>query len=109
MGVTLDDDKRTLLCLGMSLPEQYQFFTKIWEVTPGMTADKARSMLLDEERRTVKPSDKALYTFAALRAPEKRTPSRKAIQNTLECPKCGKPHEKEDCWKLHLEMAPEWL
>ena len=28
-GVTLDDDKRTLLCLGMSLPERYQYLTKI--------------------------------------------------------------------------------
>ena len=107
-GITLDDDKRTLLCLGMSLPERYQYLTKMWEMTPGMTAERARNMLLDEERRTSKASEVGLYqtnqSFAAL-----RTPSRRLGGNPLECPKCGKPHEEKDCWKLHPEKAPEWL
>ena len=107
-GITLDDDKRTLLYLGISLPEKYQYLTKIWEMTPGITAEKARNMLLDEERWTgLEPLSS--YSFAALRDPEKRTPSRKVRETFLEYPKCGKPHEKEDCWKLYLEKAPEWL
>ena len=28
-NVTLDNDKQTLLCLGMTLPEKFQYFTKI--------------------------------------------------------------------------------
>ncbi|CAD6586966.1 MAG: hypothetical protein ASARMPRED_002898 [Alectoria sarmentosa] len=110
-NVILDNDKQTLLCLGMTLPESYQYFTKIWAMMPGMTADKARNMLLEEERRLAKDrtdTSTSLYgtAFAALRSPDKRFPSRKA---TLECVKCGKPHKDEHCWKLHPEQAPEWL
>lgn len=50
-NVVLDDDKQTLLYLGMTLPENLQYFTKIWAMTPGITADKVRNMLLEEERR----------------------------------------------------------
>ena len=106
-NVTLDDDKQTILCLGMTLPEQYQYFTKIWAMTPGISADKARNMLLEEERRTTKRSDTALYEgYVSLRSPEKRTPSSKAV---VQCSSCGKPHKEEHCWKKHPEQAPEWL
>lgn len=112
--VKLDDDKRTLLCLGMTLPESLQYYTKIWAVTPGMTADKARNMLLEEERRLVKDKnqqDTPLYgtAYAALRTPDKRVPSRKAKEAVKECSRCGKPHDEEICWRLHPEQAPEWL
>ena len=94
-NVDLDDDKRTLFCLGMTLPESLQYFTKIWAMMPGMTADKARNMLLEEERRLAKDKDTPLYgtAYAALKSPDKRTPSRKA---SLECPRCGKAHENSE-------------
>ena len=48
--VTLDSDKRTILCLMMCLPEQYRSLMQIWSVTKDMTAEKARAMLLEEDR-----------------------------------------------------------
>ncbi|KAF6221652.1 hypothetical protein HO133_001620 [Letharia lupina] len=111
-NVILDDDKQTLLCLGMTLPERFQYFTKIWAVTLGMTADKARSMLLEEERREKTLDTGGVGLVATTRHPGKRMPSGKAILNyehEVKCSRCGKPHEDEVCWKLHPELAPEWL
>ena len=111
-GVVLDENKQTLLCLGMSLPERYQYFTKLWELTPGMTAEKARNMLLEEERRmkSNQTDINTLGAFAAVRSPDKRTPSRKAVEAAFgPCSKCGKAHSDATCWKLHPELAPEWL
>ena len=99
-NVTLDDDKRTLLCLGMTLPESFQYYTKLWAVTPGMTADKARNILLEEERRLGKDKnqDTLPYGLAATRGPDKRTPSRKAtVEDVLKCPKCGGNHKEKKC------------
>ena len=53
-NVTLDDDKRTLLCLGMSLPEQYQYLTKIWEMTPGMTGRQGQKYALRRRKKDYK-------------------------------------------------------
>ncbi len=106
-NVVLDDDKQTLLCLGMTLPERLQYLTKIWTMAPGMTAEKARSMLLEEERR-----EKALDNnigLVAVRHPSLRTPSRKVAGEVKSCSGCGKDHDEEVCWKLHPELAPEWL
>lgn len=98
-NVILDDDKQTLLCLGMTLPEHLPYFTKIWTMTPGITADKARNMLLEEERRTARdPQTTALYGMVGTRSREAK-----------KCSKCGKRHDEEDCWRLHPEKAPEWL
>ena len=80
--VILDDDKKTLLCLGMTLLERFQYFIKIWSMTPGITADKARNMLLEEERRE-KTLDitVGIGLIATTRHPDKRTPSGKVILN----------------------------
>ena len=78
--VILDDNKQTLLCLGMTLPEHLQYFIKLWAMTSDMTAERARNILLDEERR-IKESTTTLNPmdgFTAVRPPGKRTPSRKA-------------------------------
>ena len=108
--ITLDDDKRTLLCLGMTLSESYQYFIKIWVMTLEMIVNKVRNMLLEEERRLGKDKDQdsSLYgtVYAALRVSNKRSPTRKV---TSECIKCGKAHKNDDCWKLHPEKASEWL
>ena len=109
INVTLDHNKQTLLCLDMTLPEKFQYFTKIWFMTPKMTANKARNMLLEEERRlnlNKNQSDHELYIAAATRPAEKRKPSQKAME---ECGKCGKGHNEKNCWELHPELAPDWL
>ncbi|MCJ1467041.1 hypothetical protein MMC07_005663 [Pseudocyphellaria aurata] len=51
--VTMTHNKRTLLCLTMALWENDHFrsLVQIWGVTPSMTAEKAREMLLEDERR----------------------------------------------------------
>ena len=106
-NVTLDNDKQTLLCLGMTLPDKFQYFTKIWFMTPEMTADKARNMLLEEEGRLnldKNQDDHGLYIAAATRPAERRTPSKKAVEN-MDCTRCGKHHNEKSCWELH----PEWL
>ena len=36
----------------MTLPENLQNITNLWAMTPAITADKAKNMLLEEERRT---------------------------------------------------------
>ncbi len=37
--VILDTNNRTILCLSMSLPQEYQYLVQIWAVTPSITAD----------------------------------------------------------------------
>ena len=100
-NIILDDNKQTLLCLGITLPEHLQYFNKIWTVTPGMTADKTRNMLLEEERRTkAMPIESNGMAFAAVRPPGKRTMSRKAAEEAeevLKCSKCGKNHLDKNC------------
>ncbi len=49
--ITLDDDKRMILCLMMCLPEQYRSLVQLWSVTKDMTAEKVGAMLLEEDRR----------------------------------------------------------
>jgi len=51
-NVQMDNDKRTLLCLSMSLPARYRSLIQIWSVTDGMTAEKAMEMVLEEDLRT---------------------------------------------------------
>ena len=110
----LDDDKQTLLCLSITLPERYQYLTKIWELTPGITADRAKNMLLEEERRTKSSQAQANIdlvgrAFTAVRSLDKRTPSRRALEaaNKGPCPKCGKDHSEAFYWRVHPKQAPE--
>lgn len=62
-------------------------------------------MLLKEERRLIKDKDIPLYgiAYVALRSPNKRTPTRKAIEYS----KCEKPYKNEDYQKLYPEKVPE--
>ena len=108
-NVILDNNKQTLLYLGMTLPKRLQYLVRIWTITPEITTDKARNMLLEKERR-IKISDQSLeLVFTEIRT---RTLNRKAIENSesesesgsgsesgLEpgCPRCGKRHRPEIC------------
>ena len=83
-------------------------------MTPGMTADKARNMLLlEEERRTkthAQTQGDPIMGFTATRPFGKRSLSRKASESLDgPCSTCGKPHKENVCWKLHPDLAPEWL
>ena len=92
----LDDNKQTLLCLAMSLPESLQYLTKIWVMTKDITAEMARNMLLEEDRRAKPDVSVGPYDYAA-QQPQKW------------CKPCKKPHDEKECWRQHPEKAPDWM
>ena len=49
--IILDADNRTILYFSISLPQEYQYLIQIWAVTPSITAEKARIMLLKASRQ----------------------------------------------------------
>ena len=105
--VTMTPDKRTLLCLTMALweVEHFRSLVQIWGVTSDMTAEKARDMLLEDERRQAeKNGDKASNATALAH--------RNSDHRGLEaggCQHCHKPGHKEDsCWRKYPELMPAW-
>ena len=59
INVIFDDNKQIFLCLSITLPKHFQYYTKIWIVTPEMIVNKTRNMLLKKKRRL---SKKKQYT-----------------------------------------------
>jgi hypothetical protein len=51
--IELTGDRRTFLCLSMAFIDnsEYRSLIQIWSVTPNMTADRARAILLEEDKR----------------------------------------------------------
>ena len=99
-NVILTTDKQTILCLSMSLPDHLQYLTKIWAVTPDMTAMKAVNMLLEEERKGEKP-----------KFPEEEQEAKAFVAvgngNRKSCKTCGKMHGPV-CYTERPDLAPEW-
>ena len=97
--VEMTPDKRTLLCLTMALwnESHYRSLVQIWGVTKDMTAEKAREMLLEDERRLKADSGaSALVTRGH------------GHRDTGSCRHCGKTGHKEDlCWKKYPELIPD--
>ena len=91
--IVLNEDNRTILCLSMSLSQEYQYLVQIWAVTSGITAEKARQMVLEASRQ---------HTQAAIQN------SQKALRVEQKCP-CGGKHSSEKCWVEHPKIAPEWF
>ncbi|KAI9721750.1 MAG: hypothetical protein M1812_002085 [Candelaria pacifica] len=62
-NITMDHDKRALLCLTMSLPTKYRSLTQIWMAMEDMIASKAKEMFLEEEqnRKGLPPDKSALW------------------------------------------------
>ena len=66
---------------------------------PGIPADKARNMLLKEERRiNTKPTESIGMAYTAIRPPGKRTITRKAAEakEVLKCLKYTKNYLKKN-------------
>ncbi len=106
--VEMTGDKRTLLCLSMALPEEYRPLVQLWSMTPDMTAEKAKDMLLEEHRRTIDihptPEDIKSSAYAG-RFGKQTRPDRP----TKWCTGCKRPGHTEDvCWKGHEDHAPDW-
>jgi hypothetical protein len=97
--VEMTDDKRTLLTLTMVLwnESRYRFLLQIWNITLNMTAERARAMLMEEERREVVDERLNFTRGSGSRSKE-----------IFKCSYCKKDgHKKETCWKLHPELIPD--
>lgn len=107
-NVILTTDKQTILCLSMSLPDHLQYLTKIWAVTPDMTAVKAVNMLLEEERKGEKPKlseeEEVAGVFANVGV---AAANANANGNRKSCKTCGKIHGPV-CYTERPDLAPEW-
>lgn len=97
--VVLTPDKQTILCLAISLTDDLQYLTKIWDLTPDMTADKARTMLLEEERKRGNREPEERFALASF---GKKT---EAIGKP-PCKTCGKLRGPV-CWDENPDLAPD--
>ena len=80
-------DKQTILCLAISLPDDLQYLIKIWDVMIDMIVEKARVILLKEERKRGKRDSEGRYAFAFFGG--KKT----GVENKPKCRICGKFHK----------------
>ena len=96
--VVLTPDKELILFLSISILDHLQYMTNLWDLTPNMTADKATSMLLEEERKGEKPK-KQLQAIGLAAS---------VVQRPPQCGTCGKNH-RGVCWDERPDLAPEWL
>ena len=95
--VVLDTNNRTILCLSMSLPQEYQYLVQIWAVTPAITAEKARQMVLEASRQHNQASQS-----------QSRNPT--AFLAGSKCTHYGSTnHPKDKCFLGNPKIAPEWF
>lgn len=100
--VILDTDNRTILCLSMSLPQEYQYLVQIWSAMPAITAEKARQMILEASRQ----HSQALHNSYD---PAIRQANQAGIQRD-KCEHCGSTgHPSDKCYAEHPEIAPDWF
>ena len=96
--VVLNNDNRTVLCLSMSLPQEYQYLVQIWATMPAVTAVKARQMVLEASRQHSQARES---TFQVTRHTTRA--------ETTRCKHCKGKHSSDDCWTEHPEDAPNWF
>lgn len=78
--------------------EEYQYLVQIWAVTPNITAEKARQMVLEASRQ----HSQALHNS--------QDPARAFKAEREKCDHCGSTgHLSYKCWTVHPELAPEWF
>ena len=99
--VVLDTNNRTILCLSMSLPQEYQYLIQIWATMPTpITADRARQMVLEASRQYHQALHNSHDPGLAMRAEGQRD----------KCKHCGSTrHSAEKCWQEYPEQAPPWF
>ena len=98
--VVLDTDNRTILCLSMLLPQEYQYLVQIWAVTPSITAEKARQMVLEASRQHHQALHNSHDPALAMRAEGHRD----------RCKHCGSDRHPEDkCYLGNPDKAPQWF
>ena len=99
-NVQMNNDKRTLFCLSMSLSVRYHSLIQIWSATDGMTAAKATKMLLEEKQRLKNNNElNEEVAMLAIQGGKKR----------MKCSHCEKTeHAVKACWRKHSEQA-SWV
>ena len=98
--VILDANNRTILCLSMSLPQEYQYLVQIWAVTPGITAEKAREMVLEASRQ----HQQARHDTNDPGVRASRAQGKEACKNIK-----SSRHPSNSCYFRSPHLAPEWF
>ena len=99
--VVLNKDNRTILCLSISLPQKYQYLIQIWAITPGITAEKVRQMMLEASRQHTQALHNSRNSESALKA---------GYQNKTRdpCKYCKDPgHPSNLCYTKFPHLTPE--
>ncbi|KAF6218139.1 hypothetical protein HO133_006098 [Letharia lupina] len=102
--VTLDTNNRTILCLSMSLPREYQYLIQIWAVTPSITAEKARQMVLEASRQHNQALHNSQDSARVFKAGFQGKGKEK--EPCDHCRSTG--HLSEKCWTEYPQLAPDW-
>ena len=106
--VVLDTNSRTILCLSMSLPQEYQYLVQIWAVSPLMTAEKARQMVLEASRQHSQALHNSYDPALSMRAQGQGQPQGQGHRE--RCKYCESTYHREDrCWAEFPDKAPEWF
>ena len=98
--VILDANNRTILCLSMSLPQEYQYLVHIWAVTPTITAEKARQMVLEASRQ----HQQAIDDSNDPRVRASRAQGKEPCKNLK-----SSRHPSNSCYFRSPHLAPEWF
>ena len=101
--VILNEDNRTILCLSMSLPQEYQYLVQTWATMPTITGLKARQMVLEASRQ---------HTQARSNGAAQQSTSESSHHATMaeeRCKHCRGRHPTDECWIEHPEYAPTWF
>ena len=100
--VVLNEDNRTVLCLSMSLPQEYQYLVQIWATMPAITSLKARQMVLEASRQHIQARSNG-------DAQSSSDPSFTAALAEERCKHCRGRHLTDNCWIENPEEAPSWF
>ena len=106
----------------MALPDEYYPLVQIWNVTTNIIAEKAKNMLLEEERRRrgteelVNSHNGELETAMAARRFRNRKEYQEHIQSKqrgprqqLNCWHCGKEgHKEQNCFEKFPELRKQF-
>ena len=100
--VVLNEDNRTVLCLSMSLPQEYQYLVQIWATMSAVTTIKARQMVLEASRQ---------HTQARSNSDAHQSTSELYFTAMAEerCKHCRGRHPTDKCWIENPEDAPNWF
>jgi hypothetical protein len=102
--VELTAEKRALLCLTMTLPQNFETLVQMWSLKPP-TFDECCTAIADFQRRSDDKHVAQSFTNTTTYPRHYKVFPRDHCRN---CPKAKKPHLPQDCWKTYPEKRPDW-